>query len=135
MDTFSPAQRSEVMRRVLGKNTGPEMVVRRLIHSMGFRYRLHRRDLPGCPDLVFPRLNTVLFVHGCFWHGHHCRAGRNRPASNREYWISKLDRNAARDKRNRAALRRLGWRVCVIWECQVSRGAGLRERIARLLSS
>ena len=96
------------MKRVRGKDTRPELAVRSLVHGMGFRYALHRRDLPGNPDLVFPARNRVIFVHGCFWHGHSCRAGRNWPSSNTGYWTAKLDRNQARDAANRRRLRRLG---------------------------
>ncbi|MCW5978616.1 MAG: DNA mismatch endonuclease Vsr [Bryobacteraceae bacterium] len=133
MDTLSPAERSAVMRRVRSVDTTPEMVIRRLVHSMGFRYRLHRSDLPGKPDLVFPRLNRVIFVHGCFWHGHRCRAGRNRPSSNIEYWLPKLDRNANRDRRNRMKLRHAGWRVLVVWECQIKDKTALHDKLARFL--
>ena len=103
MDTFTPAERSAVMRRVRGKDTQPEMAVRSMVHRLGFRYALHRRDLPGNPDLVFPARDRVIFVHGCFWHGHSCRAGRNRPSSNSAYWTAKLDRNRARDAKTLAA--------------------------------
>lgn len=131
MDTFSPAERSEVMKRVGSKDTQPEMAVRSLVHRMGFRFALHRRDLPGNPDLVFPARNRVIFVHGCFWHGHSCRAGRNRPSSNTEYWLAKLDRNQSRDAANRRRLRNLGWRVLVIWECELKNPDRLRARIGR----
>jgi len=105
------------MAAVKSKDTAPEMTVRRLIHSLGFRYRLHVRSLPGAPDLVFPRLRKTIFVSGCFWHMHGC--GRCRiPAVRRRYWTAKLQRNVARDKRVTRALRRAGWGVLVIWECQ-----------------
>jgi DNA mismatch endonuclease (patch repair protein) len=131
MDTFTPAERSAVMKQVRGKDTAPEMIVRRMVHGMGFRYALHRRDLPGNPDLVFPARERVIFVHGCFWHGHSCRAGRNRPASNTSYWTAKLDRNVARDAANRRRLRQLGWRVLVIWECELKDSERLRVRLVR----
>jgi len=134
MDTFRPGQRSEVMRRVRAFDTEPEMAVRRFVHGLGFRYRLHRRELPGNPDLVFPKLRKIIFVHGCFWHGHHCRAGRNRPNSNTGYWIPKLDRNKSRDRRNRRKLKRLGWDVLVVWECQLKRSERVAGRIAKFLS-
>ena len=133
MDTLTAAERSELMRRVRAKDTKPEMAVRSLVHRMGFRYRLHRRELPGNPDLVFPRLRKVIFVHGCFWHGHCCRSGQNRPRSNKGYWLPKLHRNKARDRANRAKLRRSGWDVLVVWECQVRRIEALCERIAPFL--
>lgn len=129
MDTLTPEQRSRTMSRVRGKDTGPELTVRRMAHRMGLRYRLHGADLPGKPDLVFPRWKKVIFVHGCFWHGHRCKAGRRRPASNTDYWNRKLDRNKERDKQNRRALKRLGWEVLVIWECQLGDDYALRERL------
>jgi DNA mismatch endonuclease, patch repair protein len=135
MDTFSAAARSEIMRRVRAKDTKPEMAVRRMVHAMGFRYALHRRDLPGCPDLVFPARRKVIFVHGCFWHGHSCRAGRNRPGSNTGYWIPKLERNAARDAAHRRELRRLGWKSLAVWECQLKDAARLSRRLQRFLAS
>ena len=131
MDTITPAARSEVMRRVHGKDTEPEMTVRRMIHRMGLRYALHRRDLPGNPDLVFPSRGRIVFVHGCFWHGHSCRAGRNRPSSNRGYWIPKLERNRARDASHCRALRRDGWKVLTIWECETRWPERLHRRIGR----
>jgi DNA mismatch endonuclease, patch repair protein len=134
MDTFTPAERSAVMRRVAGKNTGPEMAVRSMVHRLGFRFALHRRDLPGNPDLAFPCRGSVIFVHGCFWHGHACRAGRNRPSSHQAYWIPKLDRNKARDIANRRRLRSLGWRVLTVWECELKNPERLRRRLARFLA-
>lgn len=133
MDTFSAALRSEVMRRVRSKDTGPEMSVRRLVHGMGFRYRVHRRDLPGNPDLVFPGLKKIIFVHGCFWHSHACSAGRNRPSSHRAYWLPKLERNRSRDLKNRRKLRGLGWEVMTIWECQLKRAEKIRQKIESFL--
>jgi DNA mismatch endonuclease, patch repair protein len=131
MDTLTPAERSAVMRRVRAKDTKPEMAVRSMVHRLGFRYSLHRRDLPGHPDLVFPARGCVIFVHGCFWHGHTCRAGRNRPSSNQSYWIAKLNRNQARDAASRRRLRNLGWQILVVWECELKDSDRLRARIAR----
>lgn len=105
------------MRAVKGKNTGPELVVRRALHAMGYRFRLHRRDLPGTPDIVLPSRRVAIFVHGCFWHGHRCRKGR-LPKSNVAFWAEKIDRNKARDRAVRAKLRRQGWRAMTIWQCQ-----------------
>lgn len=116
-DVFSPRKRSAVMARVKAKNTKPEMIVRRLCHRLGYRFRLHRRDLPGAPDLVFPGRRAAMFVHGCFWHGHDCARGARVPKTNRAYWEAKIARNRARDARARAELEALGWRVLVIWEC------------------
>ena len=117
-DLFTPTKRSQIMRRVRGKDTTPEMIVRRLAHRLGFRYRLHAGDLPGKPDLVFPSRGKVVFVHGCFWHQHACARGNRLPASNQSYWLRKLAGNRRRDRRHRAALRRAGWRVLTVWECQ-----------------
>src|SRR5688572_16336554 len=109
-DTFTKSERSRIMALVKGKDTTPELIVRRLVHALGYRYRLHVSDLPGCPDLVFPRHGKIILVSGCFWHMHGC--GRCRiPATNRAYWIAKLRRNTLRDGRNRRALRRAGWHV------------------------
>ncbi|MBN1344051.1 MAG: DNA mismatch endonuclease Vsr [Phycisphaerae bacterium] len=133
MDNLTPEIRTETMRRVKAKNTGPELVVRRLVHSLGYRYRLHRDDLPGCPDLVFPSRRAVLFVHGCFWHVHTCKQGRKAPKSNVSYWRAKRERNKSRDHRVQRQLRRKGWRVLVVWECQThaSRLDRLAGRITR----
>src|SRR5438477_9336664 len=107
-------------------DTKPELAVRRLVHALGYRFRLHVRSLPGAPDLVFPRLRKVIFVSGCFWHRHTC--GRCRiPSTRRAYWLAKIDRNAARDRRVQRALRRLGWGVMVVWECQTT--AAKRDRL------
>jgi DNA mismatch endonuclease (patch repair protein) len=122
VDLLSPERRSENMRRIKSKGTTPEMAVRRLVHGMGYRFRLHRNDLPGRPDLVFPSRRKVIFVHGCFWHGHddpNCAVGRRQPKSNLDYWLPKLSRNKARDADNSAALTRLGWSVITIWECKI----------------
>ncbi|MBZ5583390.1 MAG: DNA mismatch endonuclease Vsr [Acidobacteriia bacterium] len=131
MDTFSRDERSAIMRRVQARDTKPEMLVRSLVHRMGLRFSAHRSDLPGKPDLVFPCRAKVIFVHGCFWHGHNCRSGRNRPSSNQDYWIPKLDRNMARDAANRRRLRREGWGVLTVWECELKNEPRLRGRIAR----
>jgi DNA mismatch endonuclease (patch repair protein) len=121
------------MRRIRKTDTKPELVVRRLVHSLGFRYRLHRRDLPGTPDLVFPRLHKVVFVHGCFWHQHDCPLGRKQPSANPDYWLPKLARNVERDTRARTRLLELGWDVLVIWECQTKESQPLSSSIAAFL--
>ncbi len=120
MDPLTPTQRSERMSRVRHKDTKPEMVVRRLTHSLGYRYRLHRRDLPGQPDVVFPSRRKIILVHGCFWHQHGCPIYRY-PKSRLEFWAPKLERNVRRDRENQARLRELGWEVLVVWECQAKR--------------
>ena len=132
MDRCSPEARSAIMARVRAANTRPEIAVRRLVHGLGYRFRLQRRDLPGTPDLVLPRHRAVVFVHGCFWHQHTCRRGRRRPASNQAYWGPKLAGNVARDVTARRALEEMGWRVLTIWECEVG-GADLDDRIDQFL--
>ena len=133
-DVHSHSQRRRNMQAIRGFGTKPEMVVRRLVHSLGFRYRLHRRDLPGTPDLVFPRLRKIIFVHGCFWHMHNCRYGRVKPKTNADFWEKKLSENRNRDRRNIQQLRRDGWRVFTIWECQTRDHKALRERILKFLT-
>lgn len=136
MDTLTPEQRSERMGRVRGRDTKPEMLVRRLVHGMGYRYRLHLRDLPGVPDLVFARRKKVLFVHGCFWHMHSdpaCPLAR-LPKSKLEFWVPKLETNRRRDERNLALLADLGWDVLVIWECQTKKRKDLQARIREFLA-
>jgi len=120
------------MRRVARTNTAPELTVRRYLHARGLRYGLHRRELPGTPDIVLPRHRSVVFVNGCFWHGHECKHGRVRARSNADYWEAKIADNRERDRRNRAKLRMLGWRVETIWECQCGSLAML-DRLARRL--
>jgi DNA mismatch endonuclease (patch repair protein) len=129
----TPEERSRIMRAVKGSDTGPEMTVRRLVHGMGYRFRLHRKDLPGKPDLVFPKLHKVVFVNGCFWHGHDCARGARAPKANAEYWRTKITRNGIRDAANIAALQAKGWRSAVIWECELNKPARVRVRLARFL--
>ncbi|MXZ76011.1 MAG: DNA mismatch endonuclease Vsr [Gemmatimonadetes bacterium] len=131
-DRISQADRSRVMRRIGAKNTVPEMRVRRLIHKMGYRYRLHRRDLPGSPDIVFVKQRRVIFVHGCFWHQHDCPRG-TRPVSNTRFWNSKLQKNVERDRQNIAALTSAGWCVLVVWECQTKSTVFLANLVKRFL--
>ena len=125
--------RSELMRRVRGKDTTPERAVRRVAHALGYRFRLHRRDLPGTPDLVFPRLRRAIFVHGCFWHRHEGCVRTTTPKTRAAYWREKFEQNLRRDRRNLAALRRLGWRVLVVWECQTFERTELLARLSRFL--
>ena len=133
-DVHTPEQRSHNMSRIKGRDTKPEMQVRRLLHGMGFRYRLHVKDLPGKPDLVFPRAGAVLFVHGCFWHMHRCKYGKPAPASNRSFWAEKRRSNVDRDKRNRKLLRADGWQVFEIWECRTRNVEVLQTSLAPLIS-
>jgi DNA mismatch endonuclease (patch repair protein) len=118
MDRLTPERRSKLMGRVKGKNTTPERIVRRLLHSLGYRYRLHVTGLAGKPDLAFPSRRVVIFVHGCFWHGHACRYGR-LPRSNVVFWADKIRRNRERDARCARSLKAAGWRVMVVWQCQL----------------
>ena len=118
MSETSPA-RSRIMRAIKSRNTAPELLVRRLAHRMGYRFRVHRKDLPGTPDLVFPARRKAIFVHGCFWHCHDCGGGPRMPAHNRAYWKKKLTLNKKRDQAACAALTTLGWKVRVFWECEL----------------
>jgi len=133
-DVFSPEKRSAVMRQVKGKGTVPELVVRRALTSLGARYRLHRKDLPGKPDIVMPGRKLAIFVHGCVWHGHDCARGARVPQQNRDYWVAKVGRNVARDARTRDALGAAGWRVETIWECELKDAPGLEARLRALLN-
>ena len=133
-DWLTPEQRRRVMQAIKSKDTGPEMAVRRLAHRLGYRYRLHRKGLPGRPDLVFGGRKKIIFVHGCFWHAHSCRYGR-APTSREEYWLPKLKRNKERDAENQAKLRELGWSVMVIWECEIKDTAKLIDRITSFLDN
>jgi len=132
MDTRTSEQRSRIMAAVGTKNTGPELIVRRLLTSWGYRYRLHRRDLPGRPDVVFPGRRKVLFVHGCFWHGHNCSKGR-LPKSRIEYWRTKINSNVDRDTRAIADLKQLGWSSAVIWQCETKDPDTLALRLRAIL--
>lgn len=127
------AARSRIMRAVRGRDTGPERALRRLLHGLGYRFRLHRKGLPGTPDLVFPARRKAIFVHGCFWHGHDCARGARVPKANRDYWLAKVARNKARDAASTLALEAAGWRVETIWECQMKDAPALKARLAAIL--
>lgn len=132
-DTVSTDKRSWIMSRIKSKDTKPELAVRSLLFGMGLRFRLHKSELPGHPDVVLPKLQTVVFVHGCFWHRHkNCRDNSN-PATNSEFWQAKFKRNVDRDARNKRELRKLGWRVLTVWECELKNLAKLERRLRRLL--
>ncbi len=129
-DVHTPQQRSYNMSRIKGKDTKPEMIVRKFLHARGFRYRLHNKDLPGKPDIVLPRYRTVIFVHGCFWHGHEGCRYFILPKTKTEWWETKINGNKERDQRNLEALRASGWRVIVVYECELKpkvRDEGLRR--------
>ncbi len=131
----NPEQRSRIMRAVKSADTGPELTVRRLAHRLGFRFRLHRKDLPGKPDLVFPGRGKAIFVHGCFWHGHDCARGAREPKHNRDYWTGKIARNRQRDNTSLRELKKLGWKVLVIWECEIKRLDRLERKLEKFLES
>ena len=128
MDTRTEEQRRRIMQAVRTRDTGPEMIVRRLLHSLSYRYRLHRNDLPGKPDVAFLSRRKAIFVHGCFWHGHGCPQGRP-PKSRLDYWKPKLDGNRERDRRKEEELRSMGWSVLVIWQCETADLGGLARRL------
>jgi DNA mismatch endonuclease (patch repair protein) len=132
-DRLSKERRSWNMSRIRGKNTKPEIVVRSLMHRLGYRFRLHGRKLPGRPDVVLPKHKTVVFVHGCFWHRHRNCKNCTTPTKRRAWWLEKLEGNAARDKLHQRALWRLGWKVVIVWECETET-AGFAERIGRRLA-
>lgn len=132
-DKISKERRSANMRAIRNKDTTPELGVRRLVHSFGYRYRLHRRDLPGKPDLVFGPRRKVIFVHGCYWHGHGCKVGGTGAKSNRAYWGPKISGNKARDKRRLIELRKLGWKCLVVWECETRRADKLKIKVRQFL--
>jgi DNA mismatch endonuclease (patch repair protein) len=121
------------MARVKGKNTKPEILVRSMVHRMGYRFRLHNRTLPGNPDLTLPKYNKVIFVHGCFWHGHKGCIRSKRPSTNQEFWNEKLDKNIQRDKRNISKLRKSGWTPLVIWSCEIKKENQLKKKLHRFM--
>ena len=135
MDSLSPAERSEIMARVRSKNSRPELFVRKLVFRLGYRYRLHAKDLPGQPDIVFRSLRKVILVHGCFWHRHPGCALARVPKSRLEFWLPKLEGNRKRDEKNKRALQRQGWSVLTIWECQLKHSERLTVRIGRFLDA
>ncbi len=133
VDRISPEHRSWNMSRIRGKDTKPELIVSSHLHKMGFRFRLHRKDLPGKPDIVLPKYKTVIFVHGCFWHRHkNCKYSYN-PKSRKEFWREKFEGNVERDKRNRKKLSSLDWKAVVLWECQITDNAKLQQLIRKSL--
>jgi DNA mismatch endonuclease, patch repair protein len=134
-DNLTPAQRHACMRAVKSRNTTPERIVRSTLHRMGCRFALHRADLPGRPDIVMPARQRIVLVHGCFWHGHSCARGDRQPTANAQYWKSKIERNSKRDRLTLASLRRAGWRVLVVWECQTRNRAKLSKMFHRFLDA
>lgn len=134
VDNLSPEERSRLMSRVRCKDTKPEMVVRRLAHRLGYRFRLHRKDLPGSPDLVFPGRKKIVFVHGCYWHRHDCKKA-STPKTNVEFWQKKFDDNVMRDNKNLNDLVELGWEAMVVWQCEAEKPELLAERLANFLEA
>lgn len=132
-DVFTSEKRSKIMRQIHGKNTSPEKTVRSMLHRMGFRFRLHRSDLPGCPDIVLPSRHKIIFVNGCFWHGHTCPRGSRIPKTNQTYWQTKIERNRERDNLCQQALSAQGWSVLVIWECELKDSEKLWETLGIFL--
>jgi DNA mismatch endonuclease (patch repair protein) len=135
VDTISPDRRSLIMARVRGKDTGPEMVVRRMVYAMGYRYRLHAKDLPGKPDLVFRGRRKVIFVHGCFWHRHAGCALARLPKSRVDFWVPKLEANRQRDARHKRDLAHAGWKVLTVWECDLKERARMKIKIGGFLDA
>jgi len=133
VDVHNRETRSYNMSQIKCKNTRPEMIIRSLVHRMGYRYALHRKDLPGKPDLVLVSHRKIIFVHGCFWHMHRCRYGRVKPSTNVKFWQNKREGNRERDRRNIRKLRQQGWKVLVIWECQTKKPEELAGRILGFL--
>ena len=133
-DVFSPEKRSAVMRRVKGRDTGPEMTVRRALRAIGVGYRLGGAGLPGRPDVVMKGRRAVIFVHGCFWHGHDCARGARQPKANADYWLAKIGRNRERDRTSEEALAAEGWRVLTLWECELKDAAALTARLRSFLA-
>ena len=133
-DVFTIEQRSAVMRRVRSKDTAPELAVRRALTALGVRYRLHRKSLPGSPDVSVGRLKLAIQMHGCFWHGHDCKRGARKPKQNADFWSAKIERNRARDARDLAALAALGWRTLVLWECAIRDEAALSATLHEALA-
>ena len=134
-DKFTAEQRSAVMRKVPGKDSSAEMKLRRLLTRMGLRYRLHRKDLPGSPDVAMPGRKAAVFVHGCFWHGRDCKRGARAPKANAEYWTAKINRNRARDAAALEALTGMGWRPLVVWECELKDEARVEARVRDVITS
>lgn len=133
-DRLTAQQRSELMSKIKGKDTAPEMIVRRIVHGLGFRYRLHRKNLPGKPDLAFSARRKVIFVHGCFWHGHGCKIGK-LPKSRPEFWRPKIEGNRRRDEATLAGLARAGWVSLIVWQCETKDLSALRNKIVEFLTT
>lgn len=134
VDVLTKKQRSYNMSQIKGKDTKPEVIVRSIVHKLGYRYALHRTDLPGKPDMVLIRHNKIIFIHGCFWHMHKCKYGKVTPSTNTEFWQTKREGNVTRDKRNLRKLRKEGWKVLTIWECETRNIDKLTNKLKRFLA-
>ncbi|MGZ8906562.1 MAG: very short patch repair endonuclease [Methylobacter sp.] len=134
MDTITKNERSALMARIRSKNTRPEKTVRSILHRMGYRFRLHRKDLPGKPDIVLPKHKKIILIHGCFWHGHTCQLA-SKPKSNSAYWSEKIAGNKVRDLRNESLLQQQGWIVLVLWECEIRAMEGIVDKIAAFMGN
>lgn len=134
MDVLTQKQRSYCMSCIRKTDTNPELLVRRIVYRLGYRFRLYRKDLPGCPDIVLPKHKKIIFVHGCWWHRHTCHLGRRSPKSRTKYWLPKLAANKKRDKENQRKLQQLGWQILIIWECQTKNIKPLTHKLQKLLS-
>lgn len=135
VDIFSKDKRSNIMSRVKGKNTKPELMVRTLLHKMGYRFRLHQKDLPGKPDIILKKYKTVIFVHGCYWHRHDCKRGQSLPSSNKEFWKKKFQGTIERDEKACKQLKDLGWNVGIVWQCELKNPDDLVEKLKNILGS
>jgi DNA mismatch endonuclease, patch repair protein len=131
-DRLTKAHRSWNMSRIKGKNTKPEIIVRSILHRMGYRFRLHVKNLPGRPDIVLPKYKTAIFVHGCFWHRHRGCKNCTTPSNRRDFWITKLEGNATRDRLHRKSLKKLGWQAFTIWECEIKKAEELQQAVDRI---
>lgn len=134
MDVFTKKKRSQIMSKIKGKDTKPEKVVRSLLHQMGYRFRLHRRDLPGNPDIVLPKHKKVIFVHGCFWHGHKDCPRAKRPSTNKKFWNEKLSKSIKRDTFNQKKLKEMGWLTLIIWQCEMKESKNLQSKLESFLN-
>ena len=135
-DIFKKGKRSQIMSHISGKNTKPEIIIRKIVHSLGFRFRLHKEELPGKPDLVFPKYKKVIFVNGCFWHGHKNCLRSKLPSTNKKFWEEKIEGNKRNDKSNKIKLKKLGWDYLVIWQCEIKKKSAekLKNKILKFLA-
>lgn len=135
MDVFSKGKRSQIMSRISGKDTKPEIVVRSLLHRMGYRFRLHKQSMPGRPDIILPKHKKVIFVHGCFWHGHKDCPRSKKPSTNVEFWNKKIDGNIERDKKNIKSLENLGWETLILWTCEIKNQDVLKHKLISFMDT